>query len=276
MSDRLAAAASSSPYGIDEARALSGEHVLAFKQLIEHIEAMCNAMVSHLAGLKRLLTDETFHPLPAMVVARAIAETAASTSWMLHPGLSSDARAYAALFAVVERSVSDSQPADAARMKELREKLIAQLSAPGAGVTVRRGNKNGVEREHVAQVTVGRGRERVHANVSVNYSQRIDREIPAIGPLYKAMSGVAHGSQTAITTSWNTPDSYARVIGHVACAGTEAWSTALHAWFGATAGPFLNEDDRQNILLSIPAETRARATAKFTAAIIASAAPETG
>lgn len=278
LNDRIAAAAGSSPCRLDEARALNGEHLLAFKQLLEHVEAMCNAMVSHLTGLKHLLSDETFHPLPAMVIARAIAEVAASTSWMLHPGLSSDeraARGYATMFAIVQRSIADAQPSDVARMKELREELIKQLAEPGGDLTIERGNKRGVIQEYVAQITIGRGHDKVRAKVAVNYSQRIEQEIPDIGPLYKAMSAVAHGTQTAITTSWSTPDSYARLIGHVASASTEAWSKALHDWVGASAGRFLNETDRQNILLSIPEATRARAIAKFAAMVLSDGGPGT-
>lgn len=268
MSDRIATAVPSSPYGVDEARALSGEHLLAFKQMIDHVEATCNALVSHLAGLKRLLDDDTFHPLPAMVLARSIAEVAASCVWMLRSGLSSDeraARGYAALFFAVQGSIAGSRPEDAERMKKLRDELIEELGQPGAGVKVERRVKDGVPQEDVAQIAVGRGRARARARVQFSYSQRVRDEIPSVSQLYSALSGVVHGEHASITTSWNTPDAYARVIGHVAAESTFAWSCAVHEWVGATPGVFLNQSDRQNILRSMPKPTRAEFIAKLAA-----------
>lgn len=271
MNDRIAAASRTSPYGADEARALKDEHLLAFKQMLEHVEATTNALVTHLAGLKRLLDDDTFLPLPAMVVARAIAEVAASGAWIVHPGLSSDeraARGYAAMFAAVENSISGSRPDDAAAMRKLRVRLRQQLGQPGTNVKIElRVNEHGVVHDDVAQVFVGRGRTRARAKVRFNYSQRVKDEIPRASELYSALSAVAHGEHASITTSWSTPDAYARVIAHVVVESTEAWSRAVHNWVGVTPGPFLNEDDRQNVIRSIPAATRASAVARFTGAV---------
>ena len=277
MNDRIAAAPLTSPYGADETRALKDEHLLAFKQILEHVEATTNALVTHLAGLKRLLDDDTFLPLPAMVVARAIAEVAASGAWIVHPGLSSDeraARGYAAMFAAVENSIAASRPDDAAAMRKLRDRLQRQLGLHGTNVkTELRVNEHGVVQDDVAQVFVGKGRTRARAKVRFNYSQRVKDEIPRASALYSALSAVAHGEHASITTSWSTPDSYARVIAHVVVESTEAWSRAVHSWVGATPGPFLNADDRQNVIRSIPAATRASAVVKFTAAVAAGSIP---
>lgn len=271
MDTRIAAAVPASPYGRDEARALAGEHLLAFKQILEHVEATTNALVTHLTGLKLILDDHTFLPLPAMVIARAVAEVAASGTWILHPGLSSNeraARGYAAMFAAVENSILASRPEDAASIRALRDDLIQQLGQPGTDVKIEhRVNDDGTVQEDVAQVFVGMGRERARAKVRFNYSQRVKDEIPHASGLYSALSGVAHGQHASITTSWSTPDAYARVIAHVVVESTEAWSGAVHDWVGASAGPFLNDDDRANVLRSIPEATRANAEAKFAAMV---------
>lgn len=273
-SDRLADAAPASPFGVDQTRALSGEHPQALKQMLDHLEAASNALVSHLAGLKRLLDDETFHPLPAMVIARSIAEVASSCVWMLGPGLSPDdrtARAYAAMFLAVQSSISTSTPDDAARMTKLRDELILELDKPGAGVQVVLRVRDGVAQDDVAQIIVGRSPTRARAKVQFAYSQRVRDEIPSVSGLYSAMSGVVHGEHVSITTSWNTPDAFARVIGHVAAESTQAWSRAVHDWVGVTPVVFLNEVDRQNILLSIPEATRLRVEARFAAILQARA-----
>jgi hypothetical protein len=265
MSDRVASAVPSSPYGVDEARALSREHLLAFKQTIEHVEATSNALVSHLAGLKRLMDDDTFHPLPSMVVARSIAEVAGSCVWMLRPGLSSDervARGYAAIFFAIQSSISSSRPEESSRTAELRDELVAELTQSGPSVKIERRVKAGIPQEDVAQVTVGRAR----ARVRFSYAQRLKEEIPYVGGLYSGLSGVAHGEHASITTSWSTPDAYARVVGHVAVASTEAWSRAVHHWVGVTAGSFLNEQDRQDILRSMSEATRSGFAAELAAA----------
>lgn len=261
MSDRVASASSSSPYRIDEARALEGEHPLAFKQVVEHVEATSNALISHLAGLKRLLDDDTFHPLPAWVLARSIAEVSASCVWTLRPGLSSNeraARGYAALFFAVQSHISSSQDEDAAVAKGLRDQLVEELQQPTTDVKVEYRVKDGIAQEDVAQIFVGRGRARARAKVAFNYSQRVKEEIPPVYPLYSALSGVVHGEHASITGSWRTPDAYARVIGHVAAESTEAWSRSVHDWFASTSGSFLNEGDRRNLLRSIPEPTRSR------------------
>jgi hypothetical protein len=120
---------------------------------------------------------------------------------------------------------------------------------------------------------ISKGRTRARAKVRFNYSQRVKDEIPRASALYSALSAVAHGEHASITTSWSTPDSYARVIAHVVVESTEAWSLAVHNWVGATPGPFLNENDRQNVIRSIPAATRASAVVKFTAAVAAGSIP---
>lgn len=280
MSDRIAAATPTSAYRIDETRALAGQQLLAYKQILEHVEATTNALVTHLAGLKRLLDDDTFLPLPAMVLARAIAEVAASGAWIVHPGLSTEeraARGYAAMFAAVEKGIAASGPEDAAAMRKLRDKLIAQLQRPGTNVEIEyRRDEHGVVQDDVAQVFVRNGRSRARAKVRFKYSQRVRDEIPRASQLYSALSGVAHGEHASITTSWSTPDAYARVIAHVVVESTEAWSRAVHDWVGVTPGPFLNESDRGNILRSMPEATRASAMAKFAAAVQAGAVKPPG
>jgi len=267
MGDRVAAAVLTSPVGVDRARMLGGEHPIAFQHILEHVEATSNALVSQLTGLKLLLDNDTFHPLPASVIARAIAEVAASCAWIVRPADSNTrfARGYAALFFALQRGISDAAPG--AGLKEQRDELIEQLK--DTQVVLEHRLKGGIQQEDIGQVFVGAGpnKDRGRAKVSFTYSQRVQDEIPRVGPLYSALSGAVHGSHASIRQSWKTPDSGARAIAHVVTVSTEAWSAAVHEWVGVQAGPFLNERDRQNVLLSIPEATYARVAGKIAAAV---------
>lgn len=251
---RLAAASASTPYGIEAAAASQGQHKLALQWKVAHAEATSNAMLSHLLGLDILLQQGTFYPLPAMPIARSIAEVAASTSWALAANVEPDeraARGYAGLFRSLEKSISGSLTSDAERHRVLREGIVQDLAK--SGVRVVRHAKKGISTDEVSQVIVGRA----HAKTRFQYSQRVAEEIPTIGETYSGMSGVVHGEQIHLSTSWLIPDTYARLIGLVVQESVEAWSRAMHTWVGVQAGVFINPNERLKLIHSVPKQYRA-------------------
>lgn len=251
---RLATAPASTPYGIEAAAAAQGQHKLALQWKVAHAEATSNAMLSHLRGLDILLQQGTFYPLPAMPIARSIAEIAASTSWALAANVEPDeraARGYAGLFRSLEKSISGSLSSDAERHRVLREGIVQDLAK--SGVRVVRHTKKGISTDEASQVIVGRA----HAKTRFQYSQRVAEEIPTIGETYSGMSGVVHGEQIHLSTSWLVPDTYARLIGLVVQESVEAWSRAMHTWVGVQPGLFINPNERFKLIHSVPEQYRA-------------------
>lgn len=251
--------AASSPFAIDRASALAGKHPAAFAQTAKQVEVLSNAMTSHLSGLHVLIQHETFHGLPAVVIARSIAEAAASCAWILHPGVSSDqraARAYAVMFHSLKNSASQVLPEDAEYAIKMREALVDELA--GSGVTVTRREKRGKRTDDIAQVTVG------DAHVKTEYviSQRIANEIPKLRGTYGGMSSVAHGEALNVSNVWTRPDLYARIIGRVAHESVTAWSQALHGWLALEPSPIGNEDDLQRLRQSMHPDTIAAIKAR--------------
>lgn len=260
LSARTDRASPKSPYGIDAIATAAGTHLIAFEQRIEHVESMCNALVSHLRGLEVLLQQDTLHPLPAIPITRSIAEVSASCSWMLNPKLDFDqraARSYAALFRAIDASITASRGGDSSRTTEFRQRLVDEVTAHG--VRVVRRVKDGKVLEEVAQVTVGRA----HAKTGFQYSRRVADEIPRVAGLYSGMSGVAHGEHIPIATSWDAPDAYARMIGAVARWSVGSWSQAVHSWVGVEPGEFVNHVDYDRLVRSMPP----RHPAEFSAAV---------
>lgn len=254
LADRFETAPSSTAYGTDAAAASQGQHRLSVDWKIDYTETTSNALRSHLNGLDVILKEDTFYPIPAMTITRAIAEVAASTSWSLASHISADeraARGYAGLFRSMDKVISSSLESDATRQAEIREALIASLESRRVRV-VRRVVKE-VQTKEVAQIIVGRA----HAKTGFQYSRRVLEEIPAVGETYSGMSGVAHGEPLHLSTSWLVPDTYARLIGLVVHESVEAWSRAVHGWVGVQPGPFVNPRERQKLLQSIPAKYRA-------------------
>lgn len=247
LSERMTQAPPTTDYALDLAAARSNIHTIAYSHRLKQVESTCNALLSQLEGLRALVHLETLHSLPAITIARAIAELSASSCWLLKAGLSGDeraARAYAALF----RSI-DANRASSVSIGQYRVRLIEQLNRSHVRVEMALDKKRRPTDE-VAQVFVGRS----HAKTRFNYSQRIAAEIPTMGTLYSGLSGVAHGEHLHVSTSWETPDTYARLIGVVAHRSIEAWSRSLHAWVGVTPAPFLNPYDVENLIQSIPPE----------------------
>lgn len=73
-----------------------------------------------------------------------------------------------------------------------------------------------------------------------------------MGTLYSALSGVAHGEQMHLATTWETPDSLARLIGRVAQWSVQAWSLAVHEWIGVSHGSFISREHLCRLLASTP------------------------
>lgn len=234
------------PYGVERAAAEAGRHAIALRHRVEHLESTTNALLSHLEGLHVLWKEDTFHPLPMIPIARAIAEIAASAAWMFEPEVTQDertARGYSALFRSFDASMASSPEV----ATEVRERLVVELRARGIEV-LRRRSKEGVELDEVAQVRVGR----VGSKTRVPYSQRIAEQIPSIAGTYSGMSGIAHGETMHLSTIWDTPDTHARLVGTVVHNSVTAWSRAVHSWVGVDAGLFLNQNDLDNLIKSMP------------------------
>lgn len=249
LSDRVNTAASSTPAAIDIGAAAQGRHPLALKQRIQHVESTSNSLLSHLSGLSVLLESDTFLALPAISIARSIAEVAASCAWMLDARIDADeraARGYASLFRSLDSTEHLTDPTQE-RFGERRDKLIAELQKTGVRVD-RRKDRHGVEQNQVAAITVGRA----HAKPGFRYSQRVAEEIPMIANTYAGMSALVHGEQSAVAMSWDSPDTVARLVGTVVLRSVEAWSRAVHIWVGVSQGPFVNALDVRNIIRSMP------------------------
>lgn len=264
IGDRVRSAPADTPCATDFRRAAAGEHLYAFENSVKRLEALTNALVMHLRGLQVLLSDDTFYPLPAMAIARSIAEVSSSTVWTLRQGLSPDeraARSYAALFAMLEKGIESGSAEDAPRTRALREELATRLANGRPKVRVIRRVKDGVTLDEVAQVRVGEA----GAKTQFRYSQRLKDEIPIIGGLYDQMSAATHGGHAAVSASFDTPASYARGIGHIALESTKAWSLNVHTWLGVTPTTFWNETDLQKLRNSIPAAERAEFEAMLAA-----------
>lgn len=249
---RRIAAASYSPYGLDRHAAREGEHGLAYRKRLEHVEAMSNALQTHLRGVELLLEHETFHALPLVTIARAMAEVSASCSWLLRPATADAraARAYALIFRDIEKSISRSRGKTATTLAELREKLIEEVER--AGGKIQRRNKDGKMFDDVHVVRV----KRAHAKTGFNYSDRVAEEIPSVAPMYSAMSALVHGEPLAVSVSLDDPAIIARTIGFVVQQSTATWSQAIHAWVGVDAAPFINDQDVRALKLSIPKALR--------------------
>lgn len=216
-------------------------------------EDTTNGLLSQLRGLDVLLQAEVFIPTPAVSIVRSIAEISASTAWLLRGDVGVEdraARTYAALFRAIEKahhSLGDVSDID---FPALRERVIADVRSEGV-IAVRRERK-GVEQPEVAGVNIGRA----HAKVEFNYSQRIAAEIPRMGTLYSALSGIAHGEQMHLSSVADSPDSLARLIARVTQWSVQAWSAAVHDWVGVEHGRFVNRQDLADLLDSTPPEHR--------------------
>lgn len=262
IGDRVNGSVAGTPCRIDFERAKSRVHPHAFDHQLKRLEAMSNALISHLHGLQVLMSDDTFYPLPAMAIARSIAEVSSAAIWGLRPGLSPDERAvrsYASLFAMLERGVRSGGEDSAPRTREIREELVASLANSRPKVHVVRRVKDAIQQDDVAQVQIGKA----SAKVQFQYSQRLMDEIPIVGGLYDQMSAATHGDHAAVSASFDTPASYARGIAQITLESTKAWSLAVHTWIGITPAMFWNETDLQNLRNSIPAEERAEFEAEL-------------
>ncbi|WP_156138838.1 hypothetical protein [Microbacterium mangrovi] len=242
------------PFRTDYDAAAAGDHLIAFRQRIEHVQTMSGALQSHLQGLEVLAAHDTFHPLPATPITRAVAEISATCAWILQADINADARAartYAALFHSIERGIAEMGVSDATKFAVSRELLVAELR--DQGVSVVRRDKTGVKTDEIVQVKVGRS----YARTNFQISQRVLEEIPAIGNLYSALSGATHGEYMHVAASWERPDAQARMIGMVVARSVEAWSRAVHAWVGVTPRPVFNQHDVDNLGRSIPLDVLA-------------------
>lgn len=243
-----AAPAQSTPLRRDLAAAVRGDHRLAFQQRITHIEAMSNALRSHLAGLQRLLEDDVFHGLPATAITRSIAEVSASCAWILDANASEDARSargYASVFHSLELAIAAAQPDDRSRLAGAREKMVAYLD--GSGVIVTRKVRHRKPLGAVARVTVG------HASADTEYklTTMVREQIPRLGDMYRSLSAVTHGDTTHVIGAWEAPDQFERRIAVVTWRSVEQWSESVHAWVGVEAGTFVNPADIENLRQSI-------------------------
>ncbi|WP_230007808.1 hypothetical protein [Microbacterium sp. Bi128] len=217
------------------------------------IEDTTNGLLSQLRGLDVLLNSQVFIPTPAVSIVRSIAEISASTAWLLRSDIGVEGRAartYAALFRAIEKAHHSLGEDSEVDFPELRERLVADLRGEGA-IAVRRVWK-GVEQAEIGSVNVGRA----HAKVEFNYTQRIASEIPKMGTLYSALSGIAHGEQMHLSSVAGSPDSLARLIARVTQWSVQAWSAAVHDWVGVQHGRFVNRQDLLHLLNSTPEDHR--------------------
>lgn len=254
LNDRVNAAARSSPCGVDRARAERGLHRTALDRRIKDLEDASNTLAMHQLALVQLLSGTVFLPLPVISITRSVAEISAFLSWLLHPGISRqqrDARAYASLFRSVENAITHTRLADSFRFVELRKNLIEQMAKQKVHVTYAR-DDSGAFTDRVAQVRVNNASEKI----GFKYSHRIAKEIPLIAGTYSNMSAMVHGESMQIAAAYDTPATYARLIGAVVLRSTEAWSAAVHDWVGVTPAPFTYPGDWDNLVASIPAALR--------------------
>lgn len=214
---------------------------------MRNMQSMSNALVSHLHGLDVLITHEPFLALPTIPILRALAEVAATTSWMLTPGLSGDeraARGYASLFRTLEQNRTHMERAD-----EFRERLVKEITQNGG--RIQRRVVRGEATDAIGTVHVGRA----HAKTAFKYQQRLQTQIPAIGSMYPGMSALVHGEGAALGLAWDWTAVTLRMIAKVALESTRAWSNAVHVWTGTELiRPFVNPVDEENIIRSMPPE----------------------
>lgn len=257
LSHRLDVAHPGSPYGRDLAEAKAGLHLNAYKQIISEVEALNNALIAHLCGLEVLLKNQELFVLPLVPIVRAIAEVASSVCWMLQPASTDEraARGYASIFFALEQYASNLR--DSAG---LRDALVGVIES-GGGRVQRRGDTDAVGTVHVG---------RAHAKISFKYQHRMERTIPFVAGVYGQVSAMVHGETFANDVGWETPDTVIRLVGKVAVESTRAWSEAVNAWTGAETSSFLNRQDEDDLIRSLPPEL----LAKFTAGISASSRPE--
>jgi hypothetical protein len=251
LPQRIDRASASSAHGRDVTALEDGKYTTAFRQRVEMVQSNCNGLVSQLRGLDVLMQHDTFLPQAGVSVVRSIAEISASTSWLLRSEVSVEDRAvrsYATLFRSLDKAILGTIKSDSSRFTAFRERLVDQVEKEGARVV--RKTRDGVQTPEVLQVTI----RKAHAKVDFRYSHRIVQEIPKMGTLYSAMSGVVHGEQMHLSTTFETPDALARLIGRVAQWSVQAWSRAVHEWVGVSHGSFLSREDLRRLLASTPAE----------------------
>lgn len=244
-------AAGSTPHGMDRAAAQAETHLQAYSSRVSHVESASNALLTHLRGLEAILADDTFYPLPAIAVCRAIAETAASCAWLVSGASVEEraARAYATIFRDIDKGIQ-TVPTRAQNLTELREKFITQLASER--VRVQRVVRDEVTTDQVDVVLVGRAR----AKVGFKHSHRVAAEIPAIAGLYSGMSGVVHGESLPVMSALETPAPSARMIAVVTIRSVEAWSNAIHRWVGIPPARFYTDADYGMLVSTIPQRLR--------------------
>lgn len=250
---RLDAAASSSPHGRDMVLIREGKLLLAMQQRVSHVEVSTSAMASQLHGLDTLLRAEYLSLLPCVTIARSLAELAATVSWLLDAKVDEDtraARALASLFRAVDAGVNGTLPEDSEKLTALKAALMQSLEQQGVRF-VRRARGDKVF-EEIAQVAVGRA----YAKTTFQFTARIDEQIPGLAGTYGNLSGFAHGEPLHAGTTWQRPDTMARLLGVVAQRATRAWSDAVHGWVGVQHGAFVNAADEEALVRSIPADVR--------------------
>lgn len=248
LGSRLEHAPAHTPFAIDASASKAGTHPLSFQARVDQLVVASNALMSHLEGLEVLLRHETFHPIPALPIARAIAEVCATSAWLVGPANNPDeraARGYASMFHTTH--VQRSTRPDLARTQ--RDHLIGFVRQAGGAIVYRKDDKGRVT-EDVAQVGVGRAM----VKTAFQYTRRVAQEIPAIDGQYATLSGVAHGDLVHVWSTWDAPEAYARLIGSVVHCSVEAWSRTIHTWVGVSPAPFLNQDDVRNMVLSLSPE----------------------
>ena len=253
LADRMERASARSPFGEDRAAARAGRFRTAYRQRLSLLDDTVAGFLAQLEGLNVLLANGVFLPTPAVSIVRSVAEISASTAWLLRADVSVEdraARSYAAVFRAIEKANHSLGEGSDLELPELRERLVAEVREEGA-IAVRRVWK-GVEQAEIASVTVGRA----HAKVEFQYTRRVAAEIPQMGTLYSALSGIAHGEQMHLSSVADSPDSLARLIARIAQWSVQAWSSAVHGWVGVQHGPFINRQDLVNLLNSTPEEHR--------------------
>lgn len=254
-------AAESTVFRKDLDRAVAGHHYRAFAQTQSHVEATGNAVLAHLEGLDTLLQDEYFRPLPATAVARAVAEVASSSCWILDSSADSDTRAargYASLFRAMNLAIRHSESANSATVRKERRRLVKELSK--AGIEIGFVSPKAKKAEEVSSVTVGAAK----AATDYKLTERIKTHVDGIGEMYASLSSISHGESVHILTSWDDPGLHGRRIALVAMYSTQAWSKALSEWIGVAPAPFINRNDLRRLRESIPADRLARLEATAT------------
>lgn len=184
LSDRVNNAAFGTPCGEDVAAGRVGSHEIALQERLDILESMSNAVVSHLCGLEVLIKNEVFYALPTVPIVRSLAEVAATCSWMLEPGLTTDeraARGYASLFHTVEQNRGHMK--DAVQARELLVKIVT-----GSGGKIQRRIIQDVTTEEVGTVRVGRA----HAKTAFKYHHRLQEQIASVSAMYSGMSAMIH------------------------------------------------------------------------------------